>query len=97
MSTFSVFKDGNATLTAAGTRQQLAPSTPCAKLTITASPNNSGDIVVGSSAVVGASDTTRRGTPLVSGASLTLDIDDLGKVWFDGTNTGDAVSYSYLA
>jgi hypothetical protein len=97
MSIFSVFKDGNATLSAAGTRQPLAVSTPCGKVIISAGENNTGDIVVGGVTVVGASDTTRRGAVLLPGASITLEIDDLSKVWFDGTNTGDTVSYSYLA
>jgi hypothetical protein len=96
--TFTVFKDGKATLAAAGTRQQLSTtSVPCAKLTITAGVSNAGTITIGGSTVVGADDSTKSGTILEALGSITLEIDDLSKVWFDGTNTGDTIAYSYLA
>jgi hypothetical protein len=95
MAIYSNFKDSNATLAAAGTRQQLASPTPCGKVTITAGENNAGNIVVGGATVVGAA-VGRSGSVLLPLGSITLEIDDLSKGWFDGTNTGDTVSYSYL-
>jgi hypothetical protein len=92
---YSNFKDSNAALTSAGTRQQLAGPTPCGKVTITAGENNAGNIVIGGPTVVGAI-IGRSGSALPPLNSITLEIDDLSKVWFDGTNTGDTVSYSYL-
>lgn len=93
---YSVFHDGNATLAAAGTPQQLASSTPCAKVIITAGENNAGNIVVGGKLIVGAI-SGRRGAVLLPLGSITVEIDDLSKVWFDGTNTGDTLTYSFLA
>jgi hypothetical protein len=92
----TVLKDGNATLASAGTRQQLAASTPCAKVIISAGSANVGNITVGGTTVVGAAVGTS-GAVLLPLGSIELEIDDLSKVWFDGTNTGDTVSYTYLA
>lgn len=93
----TVLKDGNATLASAGTRQQLsATSVPCAKVIISAGANNVGNISVGGTTVVGAN-TGTSGAVLLALGSITLEIDDLSKVWFDGTNTGDILTYTYVA
>lgn len=93
---YSVIKDGNATLSAAGTPQKLTSiQTPCAKLVLSAGENNGGDIVIGGATVVGAA-TGRRGATLVPNSSVVIEIDDLSKIWFDGTNTGDTLNYFYV-
>ena len=93
---YSNFNDNKAAFTTAGTRQQLATPTPCGKVIITAGEGNAGNIVIGGPTVVATIGTTRSGAVLLPLGSITLEIDDLSKVWFDGTNTGDTVSYSYL-
>ena len=95
---YSVLKDGNATLTAAGTCQQLvSKTTPCAKIIITAAAANLGTISIGAATVVGALGSTQRGVFLTAEGSVQLEIDDLSKILFDGTSSGDMITYSYLA
>ena len=74
-SPYSVFHDGNFTLAAAGTAQQLASETPCAKVIITAGENNAGNIVVGGKKIVGAL-IGRRGAVLLPLGSITVEIDE---------------------
>src|SRR5262249_21062265 len=93
---YTTFKDSNATLTAAGTRQQLSTvSVPCAKIFITAGRNNQGILVMGGPTVV-AADSGTSGNDLTGGQSMNIEIDDLSKVWYDGTSTGDKINYSSL-
>jgi hypothetical protein len=99
----TVFKDNasvpsaNLTLITPGTRVQLSSvSIPCAKVFLSAGRNNQGTITVGGSTVV-ANATGTSGSDLVAGGSMTIEIDDLSKIWFDGTAANDTVSFSYLA
>jgi hypothetical protein len=90
---YSVFKDGNGTLAAAGTRQQLSvTSVPCGKVFVSAGKNNRGDLVFGGTTVVGAV-SGRSGNGVQPGVSMTIEIDDLSKVWIDGENTGDIMPF----
>jgi hypothetical protein len=100
---YTVFKDNASlpsaqpTLAAAGSRQQLSTvSIPCAKVFIAAGQNNAGIITVGGPTVVAAS-SGHSGADMQPTGGFTIEIDDLSKVWIDGTNTGDTVSFSYLA
>lgn len=87
--------DGRKTVATTGTELQLT-STPTRirSLIITAETDNTGVIVVGGSTVV-ADLATRRGTPLNAGESVSLDVDDLSKVWIDTTVNGDGVTFTY--
>ena len=88
--------DGRKTVTAAGTREALAASTPAKLVIITAETDNTGLVVVGGSTVVAAL-ATRQGTPLNAGDSITLEIDNLADVYLDVTVSDDGVTYTYLA
>jgi hypothetical protein len=99
----TVFKDNadvpsaQTILAAEGTAQQLSTvSIPSAKVFLTAGRNNVGTITVGGPTVK-ANLTGTSGNDLPAGGSMTIEIDDLSKIWYDGTNTGDTVSFSYLA
>ena len=91
----SAIGDGRQTVTTAGTRVALASSTAAKIVIITAETDNTGVIVVGGSTVVAAL-ATRRGTPLLAGDSVTLEVDDLADVNLDSTVSGDGVTYTYL-
>lgn len=93
----SSFGDNRQTVTTAGTRVQLSvASVSCKRVTITAETDNTDYIVVGGSTVVAAL-ATRRGTPLSSGDSITIEIDDLNKVYIDSLVSTEGVTYSYEA
>jgi hypothetical protein len=100
---YTVFKDNssvpsaNLTLVTPGTRVQLSSvSVPCAKVFLSAGRNNVGIITVGGATVVGANSGTS-GNDMSALGSMTIEIDDLSKIWFDGTNANDTVSFAYLA
>jgi len=103
MQTATVFKSNasipsaQTTLVTPGTALQLSTvSIPSAKVFLTAGRNNVGTLTVGDSAVK-ANQTGTSGCDLVAGGSMTIEIDDLSKIWIDGTNANDTWSFSYLA
>jgi hypothetical protein len=90
-------KDGKMVVTTAGTRQQLSSTPlPCGKVFITAREDNTDDIVVGGNTVVAALGATRSGNVLTPGNSMTVEINDLNKIWLDAVVSGEGVTYSYL-
>lgn len=94
----STIGDGLKLVTTAATRETLVPSTvPCKSVVVTAKQTNTGTVVVGGSSVVALSGATRRGTPLNAGDSVSIDIDDLFKVYLDVTVSGEGVTYTYTA
>jgi hypothetical protein len=88
--------DGRKVVAAAATAETLAVSTACKTVVITAETDNTGVISVGASDVVAAL-ATRKGTPLNAGDSVSIDIDNLSKVYLDTTVSGDGVTYTYTA
>ena len=87
--------DGRKVVTTAGTRVALATSTDVYdEVNITAETDNTGEIVVGGSSVVGAVGATRRGTPLAAGDTVTYRNVDLSKVYIDSTVNGDGVTWA---
>lgn len=85
--------DGTATVTTAGTPIQL-PSVAVSRVYLQANPNNTGEIVVGSSSVV-ASVSTRRGVAIFSTQWVEFKIDNLNKLYVDATVSGDKINYTY--
>lgn len=55
---------------------------------------NTDCVVIGDSTVVAAAG-TRRGIPLMAGASITLDVEDLYPIWIDTVVSGEGVSFLY--
>lgn len=88
--------DGLQLVAAAGTAEALvSTSTPCRAVLIQARPENTGNVVVGSSTVVAASG-TRRGIALVPGQSVTLRVTDLSELYVDAVVSGEGVSFVYF-
>lgn len=84
--------DGSATVTTAGSRVQLSPtSTVCKKVLITANGANSGNIWIGGSTVANG-----RGKQLVPLQDVWIEIDNLNKVYVDATSNSDGVHYVYV-
>ena len=92
----STVGDGRKTVSATGTAEALASTTPCKEVTITAELDNTDVIVVGGSTVVAAL-ATRQGTPLYPGDSTTIETDDLAEVFLDVIVDGEGATYTYLA
>jgi len=85
--------DGRKEVTTAGTAEPLVDeSTPARIVVITAETDNTGVIVVGGENVIAAL-ATRRGTPLMSGESIPLEVADLADIYIDATVSGDGVTY----
>lgn len=88
--------DDRKVVAAAGTREQLKTvSTPCKLVVITALGTNTKDVVVGSVAVV-ADAAGRIGTPLISGQSTAIYIDDLNKIYVDVEQSGEGILFTYF-
>ena len=87
--------DNRKVVTTAGTRVTLASSTTIKEVTITAETNNTDIVVIGGSTVV-ASLTTRRGSPLYPGDTITLKADNLADIYVDSLVSTEGVTFSYL-
>ena len=93
----STIVDGRKTVTTPGTAVPLvAAPTGCRKVIVTALITNTDYIVVGASTVV-AAEGTRRGTPLVAGQSIEIDISDVGLIYIDSVVALEGVSFIYLS
>lgn len=88
---------GVKTVTTAGTDEALVASkTLCKWVTIQAQTDNTGVVAVGA-AGVDATVATGTGVALTAGASITIPIDDLSKIYIDATVSGDGARYTYGA
>lgn len=88
--------DGVKSVTTAGTAVQLSStSVPCRMVEIQARVANTGNIAVGSSSVVAAAG-SERGIILVPGASVSLRVTDLNKLYLDAAVSGEGVSFLYF-
>jgi hypothetical protein len=88
--------DGLQLVAAAGTAEALAASsTPIRAVLINALPENTGNVVLGSSTVVAAAG-TRRGIALVPGGSVMLRVKDLADLYVDAVVSGEGVSFVYF-
>ena len=93
---FRTMADGSKNVTTAGTAVPLvATSTECKRVDVTARINNTDVVVVGASTVVAASG-TRRGVPLLPGATYTFYPTDLADVYIDSVVSGEGVSFVYF-
>lgn len=76
-----------------GTRVQLSTtSTAVLSVAIQAETDNTNPVTVGGADVVGAL-ATRKGIALSAGASISLDVNDLAKVYIDSITNGEGVTY----
>jgi len=89
---YSVIGNGAQTVTTAGTSVQLASSTSIKTVTIRAKVSNTGLIYVGSSSV-----SSVNGFQLSPAETVSLDLDNLSKIYVDAASNGDGVTYVYLS
>ena len=87
----TIVGNGVTTVTTAGTRVALSSSTSIASVTVKASATNTGYIYVGSSSV-----SSSNGFQLSARDAVSIDIDNLSKVYIDSSVNGEGVSYIYL-
>lgn len=89
--------NGRGICDAAGTANQITTTTtPCKVIVFTAETNNTGAVVLGGSTTVDETIGTRSGTPLFAGDSMTMEIDDISKVYIDANVTGDGCTFTYF-
>ena len=93
---YSNVRDGRKVVASAGTRERLVSgNTPCKMVLITAEIDNTSEVTLGDVTVVGALGATRRGTPLIAGQSVQMNIEDLYMLYIDAITSGDGVSFTY--
>jgi len=89
-------KDGNKTVTAAGTAEALGSNESCVWVTVQAAPGNTGNIYVGASTV-----SSTRGVELAPGDSQHFsmitrgDHYNLAEIWVDAATSADTVKFIY--
>jgi hypothetical protein len=93
-SVYSVIGSGKKIIDTAGMKETLVnSSTPCREVLIMALPTNTGEIWVGDSNV---SANNKIGIVLYKGDAISIQIDNLQKIYLDATANGDGVSYIYI-
>lgn len=90
---YTTMVSGRKTISVTGTAVALAASTTCKRIIITALVGNSAQLYVGDSSVEDTSG-SETGTALLPLNSMDIPIDNLSKVYINGTS-GDGVSYTY--
>lgn len=92
---YTFVDDGRQVVPVLGTPVALSSSTPIKSVTIQAELTNTGVIAVGST-TVDAAEPTRTGASLEAGDTITINIDDLAKVFIDATVIGEGVTFIYF-
>lgn len=83
---------GAKTVASAGTAEQLTgTSIACVKIIMTAEDDNTGKIYYGDSSV-----SSSQGDYLFPAQKITLDIDDVSKVYIDAETSTDGVKFTYF-
>lgn len=85
--------NGRKTVTTPGTPLALAASTAVKWVTVTALPTNTALVAVGASGVVAAAGSTTTGILLDAGASATIPVDNLSKVFVDARVAAEGVTF----
>ena len=85
---------GSKDITTAGTREALAGSTAIKFVIIVADVTNTGAVVFGDNTVV-ADLVTRVGLPLFAGDPVSIEIDNLNKIFLDAEVDGEGVKFIY--
>ena len=84
---------GQTKLAASGTAQQLGSNALVNGVVITAPTSNTGTITLGSSTVNNWVGGTGNGYPLSPGQSFAFSVSNTNAIWFNGTVTGDSISF----
>ena len=89
---YSIVGNGRTVVAVAGTQAALAGSTAVKTVTIRAFVSNTGLIYVGTTGV-----TSSNGFQLDASETVSLDIDNLSKIFLNAGVSGEGVSYIYLS
>lgn len=90
----SSINNGTKSVAASGTAEQLVgSSTPCKKIILQALDTNTGYIWYGGSSI---DKTAKNGAYLFPGSSVTIEIDDVNKVYIDADVSAESVSFTYF-
>lgn len=87
----TIVGNGKTTVTTAGTAVVLGSSTAIVSVTVRALASNTNKIYVGSASV-----SSSNGFQLSPQESISLDINNLSKIFIDADTNGEGVSYIYL-
>lgn len=93
--TNSTVGQGRKVVATAGTPVVLATSTTVKSVTVQAEKDNTSDVIIGGSGVVGAL-ATRQGIYLSPGDSIDLPVDNLSSVYVDALVNGEGVTFIYF-
>ena len=88
---YTINGNGVTTVPSPGTAVQLASNTATASITIRALSTNTGRIYVGTSSVSSAN-----GFQLSASETVSLDLNNLNKIYLDADNSSEGVSYIYI-
>jgi hypothetical protein len=88
----STLTDGRQTVDAPGIAEALRTSLACKWVMVTALKGNTNTVAVGGAAVKAGAPST--GTPLGSGESVTIPVNDAAKVFVDALTAGEGVSFT---
>lgn len=92
----TIIGSGRTVVSVAGTAVKIQnTSQVCREITITALDSNTDAIFVGGSDVL-ATAGSEKGLLLTPTGSVTIDIDDVSKIYVDARESGDAVTYTYV-
>jgi hypothetical protein len=91
---FSFIGSGKKIISTAGVKETLvSSSTPCKEVLIMALPDNTGEIWIGDNNVSASS---KIGIVLYKNDAVSIQIDNLQKIYLDATVDGEGVSYIYI-
>lgn len=89
--------NGRAVIASAGTAVPLYPTTlECKSVIVTALAGNTAPVYLGASSVSSTSG-SETGVPLYSDDTITVEINDLNKIYINGTQVGSGVCFAYFA
>lgn len=89
---YSILGNGQTSVATAGIPVPLATNTATTTITVRSLSTNIGKIYVGTSGV-----SSSTGFVLSPDETVSIDLDNLDKVFIDADNSGEGVSYIYLA
>lgn len=89
-------KGGVAVCTAAGTANAIATTNvQCSWVVIQAQNSNTGNVMIGTSAVDITDGSETSGIELAAGESVTLPVSNLSEIYIDADTSADGVTYLY--
>jgi hypothetical protein len=89
------FSDSRKVVAVEGTALAIGSAAKCKVVFVSALPGNTDLIVIGGSTVI-YDLATRTGKILYAGDSITIEIDDISKIYING-KAGDGVAFSYTS